>query len=98
MKALAGHSILIVETSIGPFVRNLQRTLEEAGAETLVVRDVETARLRTAELYFTVVVASVEHVAIKDFLDLHTLIYGAAESERNAQSILVRLQRRLGAS
>lgn len=69
--------------------------LANAAAESLVARDLETA-LRRAEIFvFTVVVASIDQAAIKDHLTLPTLLYGTVDAERDANSILVRLTRRL---
>jgi hypothetical protein len=50
MEKLRGHVILIVETEIGPFIRNLQAALEAAGAEALVARDAAVA-LRRAQQF-----------------------------------------------
>jgi len=94
---LTGHNILIVETEIGPFVLSLQRTLEAAGAETLVARDLRTARLRTNEFEFTGVVASNEHAAIKEAVDLRTVCYGSGATERDPRAILAALARLLAA-
>ena len=70
---LTGHNILIVESEIGFFARELQNALEAAGAQTLMVRSVLVALVRMEEWKFTAVVASKEHADIKARVKLPVL-------------------------
>jgi hypothetical protein len=84
---LSGHIILIVESETASFGHELQRVLEEAGAETLLARDVEMARLRVQEFEFTAVVASIDKADIEDCVVLPTLLYGPDATERDPHLI-----------
>jgi hypothetical protein len=92
---LQGQNILIVEPRVDSFVAELQRVLEVAGAESLIVRDASTARTRMDKFAFTAVVAHIDEAAIKDRVALPTLLYGTADVERDAVTILTGLIRKL---
>lgn len=95
MRAFEGHIILIVESEIGPFDLELQRALVDAGAETLVARDVPTALLRHRQFEFTAAVVNVEHAALNEGVDIRTLIYGTDEVGRSPATIVAHLSRLL---
>ncbi|MBX9587703.1 MAG: hypothetical protein K2X43_00270 [Hyphomonadaceae bacterium] len=95
---LQGHNILIVDPDIDGFVNDLQRLLGDAGADTLVTRDLPTARRRSETFEFTAVVARSDLSEIKDHVTLPTLLYGTRGAERNAGAVVRRLKRRLSAS
>ena len=91
---LQGQNILIVEPRVDSFASELQRTLELAGAESLVVRDASTALTRMDKFAFTAVVAHIDQAAIKDCVALPTLLYGTADVERDAHAILAGLAKK----
>ena len=92
---LQGENILIVEPHVDSFVAELQKTLEWAGAETLIVRDASTAPGRMDKFAFTAVVAHVDEAAIKDSVALPTLLYGTADVKRDSGAILAGLVRKV---
>lgn len=95
MGPLQGQNILIVEPQVDSFAAELQRTLEVAGAETLIVRDASTALIRLGQFAFTAVVAHIDEATIADSAALPTLLYGTAEVERDAVTILAELVRKV---
>ena len=95
MGPLQGQNILIVEPQVDSFASELQRTLEVAGAESLIVRDASTALMRMDQFAFTAVVAHIDEAAIKDSVALPTLLYGTADVDRDAVTILAGLIRKL---
>jgi hypothetical protein len=79
---LQGCSILIVEDEIGPFLRELQNSLELAGAATLVARSYEDACLQLHCFDFSAVFIDYKPGSdsefwelIEDLADLPMLLY-----------------------
>lgn len=96
MCALSGHCILILHSKIDQFVVDLQKGLRNAGAVSLVVRDVQSALNQMGEFDFTAVLASSDNAAIKESVELPTMLYRLGEHDAN--DVLMRLTRRLCAS
>ena len=92
---LTGHNILVVESEIGPFVTPLQRSLEAAGAETMVARNLAVALLRIDEFAFTAVVPSKDYAVIKERVEVPVVVYGSRDVEREPQTIVAELARQL---
>lgn len=90
---LTGHKILIVENEIGFFVRELQKALEAAGAETLVARSLVVALVRMEMLTFTAVAASAEHSDIEKHAKVPLLIYGQGFTPRKADVVVTEMIR-----
>jgi hypothetical protein len=79
---LQGHSILIVEPEVGPFIARLQAAVDDLGAETLVVRDPTAALERCERFSFSAALVNTDHRPLLDELtarNIPALLYIRAE-------------------
>lgn len=91
---LHGHSILIVEPEVGPFVTALQAAIDNAGAETLVARDVATALQRCEQFRFSAALVNAEHRSVLEGLterNVPALLYVRTETPKAIVASVERL-------
>jgi len=84
---LGNHSILIVESDIGPFILALQGAIEQAGAETVVARDPASAMERKQRFQFSAAAVNVEHRSLVSELGFPILFYGPGETPPRLQRL-----------
>jgi hypothetical protein len=88
---LSGHVILIVETSVAPFIARLQSAIERAGAVTMVVHDPGAALEQVKQLKFSAAAVNTEHRVVAEELGIPYVLYVPTEPPRSIVSGLTRL-------
>ena len=92
---LGGHSILIVDSAVNRFVGDLQGAIENAGAESLVVRSPEAAMERIKQFTFSAAVINAAYGSLADQLEVPCLVYGTDAPAARPEAIVVALARLL---